>query len=165
MLTAMCRIWGLRHGLLRKCRACDSFGVANSEGEWYAVDLTVGPDDIAKMCKMSTLGGILLEAPVPTSNTAWLESVTMVETRTSGLRLDFWWLVCAHLLMEMRHKGIECLTVCTDRARRSEIIKERNKVKREERHCDEGNPAVIAQTVMRRTSALAEAGSHTSGLG
>lgn len=212
--------WGLRQGLLRKSsRANNSLKVANQEGEWYAVVPSEGPGDFAKMRRLHSLGRILLEAPVPTNNKEWLDCLTMVEMRASGMKLEatdyhFWWLVRAYMLVEMRHKGIQRLTVCQDwsrqhigkamvpdrsawldtwmvsvagdslrtllrkldfqepvellscfacilgdsaidqhstdslLARRSEIIKERNRVKRGGHHNEEGNPAVIVQTVM-----------------
>ena len=128
----------------------------------------------------------------------------------------FWWMVRAHLLVEMRHKGIQRLKVCKDwsrqqvtkamvpdrsawldswmknmagdslktllrkldfqeplemlscfacilgdsaidqhptdalLAKRPEIIKERNRVKRDGSRNEEGNPAVIVQAIMSK---------------
>ena len=116
--------WGLRLGLLKKSsRASGSLQVSNQDGEWYVVAPSGGPDDVAKMGRLHSLGRILLGAPVPTNNKDWLDCITLVETRTSDMKLEvtnyhFWWLVRTHLLVEMRRMGIWRLKVCLDWSRK-----------------------------------------------
>ena len=62
---------------------------------------------------------ILLETHAPSSNAQWLSAVEHVQARSQKVRIkapDYhvWWLVRTHLIVEMRHAGIDRLKLQQD---------------------------------------------------
>ena len=71
------------------------------------------------MSRLHRVGRILLETHAPSSNTQWLSAVEHVQARahTMGIKATdyhFWWLVRTHLIVEMRHAGIDRLKLQQD---------------------------------------------------
>jgi hypothetical protein len=71
------------------------------------------------MSRLHRVGRILLETHAPSSNTQWLSAVEHVQARAQKMRIKatdyhFWWLVRTHLIVEMRHAGIDRLKLQQD---------------------------------------------------
>ena len=68
---------------------------------------------------MHRVGRILLETHATSSNTQWLSAVEHVQARAQQTRIKatgyhVWWLVRTHLIVEMRHAGIDRLKLQQD---------------------------------------------------
>jgi hypothetical protein len=71
------------------------------------------------MSRLHRVGRILLETHAPSTNTQWLSAVEHVQARAQKMRIKatdyhFWWLVRTHLIVEMRHAGIDRLKLQQD---------------------------------------------------
>ena len=71
------------------------------------------------MSRLHRVGRILLETHAPSTNTQWLSAVEHVQARAQKMIIkaidyNFWWLVRTHLIVEMRHAGIDRLKLQQD---------------------------------------------------
>ena len=64
------------------------------------------------MNRLHRVGRVLLETQAPSTNAQWLSTVEHVGARAQQMRIQatdyhFWWLVRTHLIVEMRHAGVD----------------------------------------------------------
>ena len=113
--------WGLREHILVKTTRARSIKLQNKDGEWYGL-VEAGSEAIARMHRMHRKGRLLLDLPVPRTNKQWREVLTQVRQRAPVMKLGkaedkdyhLWWLVRIYLIVEMRHAGIDRLSVVED---------------------------------------------------
>ena len=113
--------WGLREGLLCKTTQAKSLGVQNQYGEWYglASGVHTGQDHSHRMSRLHRVGRVLLETQAPSTKAQWLSTVEHVGARAQQMRIHatdyhFWSVFRTHLIVEMRHAGIDRLKLQQD---------------------------------------------------
>ena len=115
--------WGCREGLLNKSSRATSLRIQNKNGQWYGICVYNRSDHHAKMLQLHRLGRMLLQMQVPCTNREWLSSINKFGLQCSEAGINsgqrennyqFWWLARLHLIVEMRHQGIQQLRVVTD---------------------------------------------------
>ena len=115
--------WGCREGLLNKSCRATSLGIQNKKGQRYGLCVYNKWDHHAKMLQLHRLGRMLLQMQVPRTNREWLGSINKFGLQCSEAGINsgqtednyqFWWLARLHLIVEMRHQGIQQLRVVMD---------------------------------------------------
>ena len=106
-----------------KTSRAKSLGVQNTASEWYGLRTYNKQEHHMRMLHMHRVGRMLLHMRVPRTNHEWLQSIQGFGKRCSDLGIhagkrrdnyQFWWLARLYLIIEMRHQGIERLTVTED---------------------------------------------------
>ena len=84
-----------------------------------ASGVQTGQDHSHRMSRLHRVGRVLLETQAPSTNTQWLNTEEHVGARAQQMGIHaidyiFWWLVRTHLIVEIRHAGIDRLKLQQD---------------------------------------------------
>jgi len=111
--------WAASIGILQKTSRHASVIMESHDGLRYGVRPFDARHHVQAYSQLHAQATLLKSLPVPQTNAQWVEAKSMADTRAKQQMLPRpvykWpWLVRSYLLVEMRHRGINRLTVTID---------------------------------------------------